>query len=124
MIIVIIFRTIYVPYDNAVNVPDVFDISVGTSFGYNGQQGGQRQPPNPTNAGSSYDNPISSFDAPIYDESSYTAAAVSGSFPKELEQMSSFSFLFQSNYDANSFSDTLFRENAGPLTTRKVLEIS
>ena len=27
-------RTIYVPYDDAVNVPDVFDVSVGSSFGY------------------------------------------------------------------------------------------
>ena len=29
-----IFRTIYVPIENAINVPETYDISVGTSFGY------------------------------------------------------------------------------------------
>jgi hypothetical protein len=28
------FRTIYVPLENAVNVPDSYELSVGTSFGY------------------------------------------------------------------------------------------
>ena len=67
-------RTIYVPYDNAANVPDVFDVSVGSSFGYNEPA---PEPVKPVTPPSSYDNPISSFDAPIYDENSYTAAAVS-----------------------------------------------
>ena len=68
------YRTIYVPYENAVNVPDIFDVSVGAGFGYSDQ------PPvtkSPAAVQSSYDNPISSFDAPIYDENSYTAEAVS-----------------------------------------------
>ena len=67
------YRTIYVPYENAVNVPDIFDVSVGAGFGYSDQ------PPvtkSPAAVQSSYDNPISSFDAPIYDENSYTAEAV------------------------------------------------
>ena len=72
-----IYRTIYVPYENAVNVPDVFDVSVGSSFGYSepNPQPNYNSPSLPNL--SSYDNPISSFDAPIYDENSYTAAAVS-----------------------------------------------
>lgn len=78
-------KTIYVPYEDAVNVPGVFDVSVGSSFGYSEPV---NQPPPANPAPSSYDNPISSFDAPIYDENSYTAAA--------------------SSYDANTFSDTLF----------------
>ena len=56
------------------NVPDIFDVSVGAGFGYSDQ------PPvtkSPAAVQSSYDNPISSFDAPIYDENSYTAEAVS-----------------------------------------------
>ena len=60
------------------NVPDVFDVSVGSSFGYSeGAQQQQQQQPQQGPGPSSYDNPISSFDAPIYDENSYTAAAVS-----------------------------------------------
>ena len=70
-------RTIYVPYDNAANVPDVFDVSVGSSFGYSEPA---PEPVKPATPPSSYDNPISSFDAPIYDENSYTAAAVSSLF--------------------------------------------
>ena len=66
------YRTIYVPYENAVNVPDIFDISVGSSFGYS-EPAATKSP----SVLSSYDNPISSFDAPIYDENSYTAEAVS-----------------------------------------------
>ena len=62
------------PYENAVNVPGVFDVSVGSSFGYSGSQ--PKPAPVSAAASSSYDNPISSFDAPIYDENSYTAEAV------------------------------------------------
>ena len=62
------------PYENAVNVPEIFDVSVGSSFGYSGSQ--PKPAPVPAGAASSYDNPISSFDAPIYDENSYTAEAV------------------------------------------------
>ena len=83
----------YVPYENAVNVPGVFDVSVASSFGYN-EPSAQPVASNP-----SYDNPISSFDAPIYDENSYTAEA--------------------SSYDANTFSEPLWRGNAGSLV-RKV----
>ena len=72
------------PYENAVNVPEVFDVSVGSSFGYS--------QPKPVASNPSYDNPISSFDAPIYDENSYTAEA--------------------SSYDANTFSEPLWRGNA------------
>ena len=70
------FRTIYVPFENTVNVPDVFDVSVGSSFGYSGPPQSSSKVPT-ANGASSYDNPISSFDAPIYDENSYTADAVS-----------------------------------------------
>ena len=28
-------RTIFVPIENAINIPDTFDINLGTSFGYN-----------------------------------------------------------------------------------------
>ena len=57
-------RTIYVPLENAVNVPEQFNINVGTSFGL----GAKKRPAVP-----SYDNPISSYDAPIYNDNSYTA---------------------------------------------------
>merc|ERR1711953_947311 len=86
-------RTVYVPYENAVNVPGVFDVSVGSSFGYS------EPTARPVASNPSYDNPISSFDAPIYDENSYTAEA--------------------SSYDANTFSEPLWRGNAGSLV-RKV----
>ena len=87
------YRTVYVPYENAVNVPGVFDVSVGSSFGYS------EPTARPVASNPSYDNPISSFDAPIYDENSYTAEA--------------------SSYDANTFSEPLWRGNAGSLV-RKV----
>ena len=28
-------RTIFVPIENAINIPETFDINLGTSFGYN-----------------------------------------------------------------------------------------
>ena len=77
-----ISRTIYVPYENAVNLPDVFELDVGSSFGY-AENGAEPQPQQIIHGAplpSSYDNPISSFDAPIYDENSYTASAVSNKF--------------------------------------------
>lgn len=89
---------------------------MGSSFGYSEPSASYSN--NPPGL-SSYDNPISSFDAPIYDENSYTAAAVS----HQLWQCHAISFnvfcAFQSSYDANTFSDTLYRENAGSLV-RKV----
>ena len=68
-------RTIYVPYESAVNVPDIYDVSLSSSFGYKDQP--TKATKKPVGPPSSYDNPISSFDAPIYDENSYTAEAVS-----------------------------------------------
>jgi len=57
-------RTIFVPVENAINIPDTFDISVGTSFGYN--KNNKETFPNFTSeSDSSYNNPISSYDAPI-----------------------------------------------------------
>lgn len=121
-------RTIYVPIENAINVPEHFDISLGTSFGttkknksksrsrtrtpINPRQkllhnpkrarGSSRAPSSSSSsaavapadlagfksataaakaAGSSYDNPISSYDAPLTIEKSYTAPqSVRGSF--------------------------------------------
>ena len=69
-------RTIYVPFESAVNVPSNFDIDVASSFGYSSGSNGS---PSPTSSSSqsgykfpnfpanspSYDNPISSYDAPI-----------------------------------------------------------
>merc|ERR1711992_102997 len=77
---------------------DVFDVSVGSSFGYSDPPPPVQQNPPVGNPASSYDNPISSFDAPIYDENSYTAAA--------------------SSYDANTFSEPLWRGNAGSLVRK------
>lgn len=81
-------RTIYVPYESAVNVPDIYDVSLVSSFGYKDQPA--KAIKKPVGPPSSYDNPISSFDAPIYDENSYTAEA--------------------SAYDANTFSGALWRD--------------
>ena len=113
-------KTIYVPYEDAVNVPGVFDVSVGSSFGYS-EPAPVPVPasPAPVNTiSSSYDNPISSFDAPIYDENSYTAAAVSNLTLGNVDM----SFIkirsFQSSYDSNTFSDTLFYGNT-PKTSHK-----
>lgn len=65
-------RTVYVPFENAVNVPsNIYDVAVATSFGYNPGQKPKfpsfpsAAPPKP---GPSYDNPISSYDAPIYND--------------------------------------------------------
>jgi len=57
-------RTIYVPVENAINVPEIFDISVGTSFGYN-KNSKDSFPNFSSDSESSYNNPISSYDAPI-----------------------------------------------------------
>ena len=56
-------------------MPDIYDVSLSSSFGYKDQPA--KAPAKPVGPPSSYDNPISSFDAPIYDENSYTAEAVS-----------------------------------------------
>lgn len=56
-------RTIFVPIENAINIPDTFDISVGTSFGYNKNK--ESFPNFSADSDSSYNNPISSYDAPI-----------------------------------------------------------
>jgi hypothetical protein len=56
-------RTIFVPVENAINIPDTFDISVGTSFGYNKNK--ETFPTFSSESESSYNNPISSYDAPI-----------------------------------------------------------
>eukprot|EP00095_Tigriopus_kingsejongensis_P011833 maker-scaffold412_size179788-snap-gene-0.20 protein:Tk11833 transcript:maker-scaffold412_size179788-snap-gene-0.20-mRNA-1 annotation:"kxy xw signal peptide domain protein" len=74
-------RTIYVPVENAINIPSNFDVNIGTSFGL-GAKKRKQQPPLgfPNFPGGvklaqppSYDNPISSYDAPIYNDNSYTA---------------------------------------------------
>ena len=56
-------------------MPDIYDVSLSSSFGYKDQP--TKATKKPVGPPSSYDNPISSFDAPIYDENSYTAEAVS-----------------------------------------------
>ena len=74
-------RTVYVPFENTVNVPSIYDVSVATSFGYNpnnpasagaGGAGGKAKFPNFAAGAAanspSYDNPISSYDAPIYND--------------------------------------------------------
>lgn len=70
-------RTVYVPFENTVNVPSIYDVSVATSFGYNPNNpaagagaGGKAKFPNFAAAANSpgYDNPISSYDAPIYND--------------------------------------------------------
>jgi len=66
-------RTIFVPIENAINIPETFDINLGTSFGYNSKKNSQAGFPNFPNFGagaSSYDSPISSYDAPIAPSSS------------------------------------------------------
>lgn len=74
-------RTIYVPVQNAVNIPTSFDIDIGTSFGLGKKKRGKKPGFSnfPVGSGAtlspppSYDNPISSYDAPIYNDNSYTA---------------------------------------------------
>jgi len=66
-------RTIFVPIENAINIPETFDINLGTSFGYNRKKNSQAGFPNFPSFGagaSSYDSPISSYDAPIAPSSS------------------------------------------------------
>jgi hypothetical protein len=95
-------RTIYVPIENAINIPAHFDINVGSSFGKpnrkisSGGGGGSGRKNNPNKArgvfvntpspavpaspvATSYDNPISSYDAPITLDKSYTAPSPAGS---------------------------------------------
>jgi len=83
-------RTVYVPFENAVNIPaNAYDVNVASSFGYTSgapsqQAGSGAVPPNysgfpnfPVTGASasppSYDSSISSYDAPILDDNSYTA---------------------------------------------------
>lgn len=81
-------RTIFVPIENAINVPNTFDISVGTSFGYNKNLRQESFPNFPAglrgtydteDTSSTYDNPISSYDAPIAPFSQGTSFQVSPS---------------------------------------------
>jgi len=64
-------RTIFVPIENAINVPNTYDISVGTSFGYNSNRASQENSFSSflsdldKGYNSAYDSPISSYDAPI-----------------------------------------------------------
>jgi len=53
-------RTFYVPIENAINIPDSYDINVGTSFGYNKNSNKEY-----LSGSSSYDHPVTSVDAPI-----------------------------------------------------------
>merc|ERR1711971_469850 len=57
-------RTIYVPQDKAASLPRIFDVDVGTSFGYNKLKK-SRFPSFSTDDIYSYNNPITSYDAPI-----------------------------------------------------------
>ena len=65
-------RTVYVPFENTVNVPNIYDVSVATSFGYNSGGNKAKFPNFASQAGAEnspgYDNPISSYDAPIYND--------------------------------------------------------
>ena len=56
-------QTIYVPPENAINVPNIFGVDVGSSFGYEAQeeQSAQLQLA-PAASGFSFDNP--SFNPP------------------------------------------------------------
>ena len=57
-------RTIYVPQDKAASLPKIFDVDVGTSFGYNKLKK-SRFPSFSSDDIYSYNNPITSYDAPI-----------------------------------------------------------
>ena len=56
-------RKIFVPRDQSERIPEVFDVSVGTSFGYNKPQ--HRVTSFPSSLGSSYTNPLTSYEAPL-----------------------------------------------------------
>ena len=56
------FRKIFVPRDQSERIPEVFDVSVGTSFGYNKPH--NRVTSFPSSDGS-YNNPARSYEAPI-----------------------------------------------------------
>ena len=53
-----LFRKIFVPRDKSERIPSVFDVSVGTSFGYN-------KPHNRVISFPSSDDPATSYEAPI-----------------------------------------------------------
>ena len=55
-------RKVFVPQENSANI---FDINVGTSFGYNQKEKKSRFPSFSAVEKSSYSNPITSYDAPI-----------------------------------------------------------
>ena len=57
------FRQIYLPQDNSASLPRIFDVDVGTSFGYNKKK--SRFPSFSSEDKYSYNNPITSYDAPI-----------------------------------------------------------
>merc|ERR1711971_540147 len=57
-------RTIYVPQDKAASLPKIFDVDVGTSFGYNKLKK-SRFPSSSSEDRYSYNNPITSYDASI-----------------------------------------------------------
>ena len=54
-----LIRKVFVPHENSESIPEVFDVSVGTSFGYKSR--------NPVFSfpSSSYNNPVTSYEAPI-----------------------------------------------------------
>ena len=60
----VFLRTIYVPQDKSASLPKIFDVDVGTSFGYNKLKK-SRFPSFSSEDRYSYNNPITSYDAPI-----------------------------------------------------------
>jgi hypothetical protein len=54
-------QTIYVPPENAINIPDTFGVDVGSSFGYQADQSSQLSI-SPASSSFSFDNPA--FNAP------------------------------------------------------------
>ena len=58
------YRTIYVPQDKSESLPEIFDVDVGTSFGYNKLKKSKFSSFSPEDR-YSYNNPITSYDAPI-----------------------------------------------------------
>ena len=63
------------PYELADNVPDVFDVSVGYTIQNSPASNSYKAPSASPGPGPGYDSDITSFDAPIYDENSYTAVS-------------------------------------------------
>jgi len=58
-------RTIFVPQDNKASLPKIIDVDIGTSFGYNNKLKKSRFPSFSEVEKSSYNSPITSYDAPI-----------------------------------------------------------